>query len=57
MQPRGGSKGRASKSRVHNLTKISARSIAYTCVMVSLIVFYLSSDTNLGLVDPYRVAG
>ena len=46
MQPGDGSKGHPSKSHVHNLTQISARTIAYTCVLVSLTVFQLSFDNN-----------
>jgi len=44
MQPGDGSKGHASKLHVHNLTKISAHTIAYTCIFISLMVFQLSFD-------------
>ena len=35
MDPGGRRKGRASKSRLHNLTEVTPRTIAYTCVIVS----------------------
>ena len=31
----GAKKGRSSKSRLHNLTEVTPRTIAYTCVIVS----------------------
>jgi len=37
--PGGAKKGRASKSRLHNLTEVTPRTIAYTCVIVSLKCF------------------
>jgi len=35
----GPKKGCASKSQLHNLTEVSPRTIAYTCIIVSLILF------------------
>jgi len=55
MQPGDGSKGCASKSHVHNLTKISVCMIVYTCILVSLMVFQLSFDNDFDLVDLYRI--
>ena len=47
MQPGAGRKGHASKSWMHNLTQISPRTIAYTCIMVSLTLNLLDLSSHI----------
>ena len=55
-QPGAGRKGRASKSRMHNLTQISPRTIAYTCVMVSLTIKLLHLTSHIYFYFQTRIA-
>lgn len=49
MDPGGPKKGRASKARLHNLTKVTPRTIAYTCVIVSFTSFFPIQTMTFGL--------
>jgi hypothetical protein len=57
LKPEIGKKGRSCKARLHNLTEVTGRTIAYTCVIVSVLFLSVLSDTDLSsrLVSHYVV--
>ena len=50
LRPEIRKKGRSCKARLHNLTQVTGRKIAYTCVIVSSLLFLpILTRTNLSL--------
>jgi hypothetical protein len=49
LKPESGKKGRSCKARLHNLTEVTGRTIAYVCIIVNFLILEIFSDTNLRL--------
>jgi hypothetical protein len=49
MDPGAPRKGHESKSLMHNLTQVNGHTVAYTCIIVSVVSFSTASNAHSGL--------